>query len=68
MRAPPAGSRTNRNFSPMPLPCPERRRLIPLRIILPEASNFTSLRASATNSGNVDGGVAIPASLNIALL
>ena len=57
-----------RNFSAMPLPWPERRRLMPLRVILPEASILTSFLASSIISGKVAGGPAIPASLNIVLL
>jgi hypothetical protein len=52
----------------MPPPWPERRRLTPLRVIFPVESILVSLRAASINSGNVDGGAAILASFNIALL
>ena len=51
-----------RHFSPMPLPWPERRRLMPLRVILPVLSNFTSFFAYSITSGNVSGPLVRPAS------
>ena len=67
INVPPAGSSIKRNFSAIPLPCPDSRKLMPDRTIFPVASNFVSFFAAAILSWKVFGGPSIPASLKCAL-